>query len=123
MSYVDVVTSDLSRFGFRELKLAAQLLTAYTNNKDFNPEWSPDGTKIAFNTRSGYVFLTNDEYQTAMMNGDHLEMWYNCSYCGHEGFADDFEHEPKAKECVEDMQRIVPNYVVPDDYKDEEDGD
>lgn len=45
--------------------------------------------KPMFNRNSGYVFLVNSEYQTAMMNGDKLEIWHNCPNCGHEGFSED----------------------------------
>jgi len=53
-----------------------------------------------FNTYSGYVFLTNSEYQVAFMNGNNLEIWYNCPYCGHEGFKEDMEHDFESSECI-----------------------
>jgi hypothetical protein len=38
----------------------------------------------------------------AMMNGDKLEMWHNCSNCGHEGFAEDCQlNEDGCNECNE----------------------
>lgn len=55
-----------------------------------------DNTNVhpIMNQNSGYVFLTNEDYDVAMMNGDTLEKWHTCFNCGHEGFTEDFEHDP-----------------------------
>ena len=45
------------------------------------------------NMYSGNVFLTNSEYQAAMMNDDELETFYSCPTCGHEGFKEDMDHD------------------------------
>ena len=45
------------------------------------------------NTYSGNVFLTNSDYQAAMLNGDKLESWYFLSFYGNEGFLDDLLDE------------------------------
>jgi len=34
------------------------------------------------------------------MNGNNLEIWYNCPYCGHEGFKEDMEHDFESSECI-----------------------
>jgi hypothetical protein len=81
-------TTNLAEFGYRELKLLELLLTAMREqglpNDFYNDEVHP-----MMNKNSGNVFLTNSDYQCAMMNGDKLETWYNCYNCGHEGFAED----------------------------------
>lgn len=88
----DNVTSDLSKFGFRELKMAAELLTAYTADE---PAWLWEGVTVMMNRNSGNVFLTDEDYNAGMMNGDALEQWHNCPERGHEGFAEDvFETVP-----------------------------
>lgn len=46
---------------------------------------------IMMNACSGNVFLTNSEYQTAMMNGKTLEMWHFLPHSGEEGFLEDLE--------------------------------
>lgn len=79
----DIVTSDLARFGFREIKMAAILLAAYCENP---PEFLGDGLIVMLNLHSGYVFLTDDEFTVAMMNSDRLEQFYFCPECGAEGF-------------------------------------
>jgi hypothetical protein len=88
----EVVTSDLSRFGSRELKMLEKLLRAWREHglpEDFyNDEVVP-----AMNMNSGYVFLTNSDYQVALMNGDKLESFYSCPECGHEGFKEDMQHD------------------------------
>jgi hypothetical protein len=97
----DPVTTDLSKFGFRELKMAAELLTAYTRGGG-KPDNLGDGVTVAMNTSSGYVFLTDEDYNVAMMNGDKLEPWLNCSNCGEEGFAEDvgeLDNQGRCKEC------------------------
>ena len=36
-------------------------------------DFSEDGIRFAFNKNSGYVFLINDDYQVAMVNGYKLD--------------------------------------------------
>ncbi len=33
--------------------------------------------------------------------------WHICSYCGHEGFTEDFPHDEKDTECKEEMDRVA----------------
>jgi len=99
----EITTTDLSKFGYRELHLAKELLQALEDQglpKDFND----DGLTIMMNTNSGSVFFTNSDYQVAMLNDDKLESWYTCSNCGNEGFAEDvMDDNGKCKECGEDL--------------------
>src|SRR5678815_1789394 len=88
-----VVTADLSDFGYRELAMAADLLQAYKERDKDNTRLLGDGLSLCMNTNSGYVFLTDEDYNVAMMNGDVLEDWHTCSECGHEGFAEDLDDE------------------------------
>ena len=100
---METVTTDLAKFGWRELKMAAQLLNAMVEQGlpiDF-----ADGVSVAMNTNSGYVFLTNSEYDVAMMNGDKLEEWHHCPECGHEGFKEDMAHAGSA-ECYRYQREI-----------------
>jgi hypothetical protein len=81
-------TTDISKFGSRERWILVELLTAW--DKQGLPDDFTDNEVVPMmNTNSGHVFLTNSEYEVAMMNGDKLESWYNCGNCGHEGFAED----------------------------------
>ncbi|WP_375207525.1 hypothetical protein [Hyphococcus sp.] len=89
----DIVTTDLSRFGYRELKMAASLLAAYCESP---PDFLGDGVTVMFNTRSGCVFLTDEDFNVGMMNGDRLEQFHTCFECGAEGFAEEIDdHECK----------------------------
>ena len=100
-----VTTTDLAKFGYREIKMAEELLRAWRMQglpKDFDE----NEVTIVMNMQSGCVFLANNEYQTAMMNGDNLESFYNCPYCGHEGFLEDMEHEPEDEECSRYLEAI-----------------
>jgi len=79
-----VYENDFSAFGYREIDELITLLNAWKSSDIvINP------LKVGFNTHSGCVFLFDDDYNTYMMNGNDLEQWYNCSYCGNEGFIDD----------------------------------
>jgi len=100
MSY-DIVTADFSKFGYREIKMAQELMEAYTTKKNIPDEFYNEGIQICFNLLSGYVFLSNEEYQVLMMNGDTLEMWHNCSNCGNEGFQEDIAFCDECYQCQE----------------------
>jgi hypothetical protein len=94
----EITTTDLSKFGHREKRLAATLLTAMCE-QGLPDDFEDDGVTVMFNTHSGNVFLTNAEFQVAMMNGEKLESWYYCPNCGHEGFKDDMPHGFDDDEC------------------------
>lgn len=99
------ITTDLSKFGFRELKMLELLLTAM-REQGLPVNFNATEVVPTFNMDSGEVFLANEDYEVCMINREtnKLEKWHHCSNCGHEGFADDFEHEPTDKECVEQME-------------------
>lgn len=86
----EIITTDISDFGFRERALIIELLTAW-QTQGLPPDFYEEGVHLMMNKDSVCVFLTNSEFQTAMMNGDRLEMWHYCGNCGHEGFAEDFQ--------------------------------
>ena len=90
MKTIEITTSDLGKFGSREIAMCCDLLNAWVEqglpNGFYNEEVRPE-----MNKNSGHVFLTNSEYKVAMMNGDKLEIWYHCSNCGCEGFRGDFK--------------------------------
>jgi hypothetical protein len=74
-------------------------------------DFDSDGLSIAFDTHSGYVFFTNSEFDSAMMNGDTLETYYNTPYEGHEGFFGDLldEYETMHTEDQEFVRNIAKN--------------
>lgn len=98
-----LITCDLSQFGIRELRMAEELLKAYTEQR---PENLGDGLSLSFNTESGCVFLVDEDYNVFMMNDDNLEQFFTCPYCGHEGFKENMFHKPLADECEEFMSQI-----------------
>ena len=101
-------TTNLEDFGFRELKMAGELLSAYKDyDKDKTRFFDSEGVHVMFNMNSGYVFLTNSEYQVAMLNGDKLEDFFTCPICGHEGFLEDMVHGEDDHECQEYLQDIA----------------
>ena len=105
----DIVTADCRKFGAREVGMAIKILNAHVDHKtssNFDRDFYQEEVSIAFNRNSGCVFITNSEYQAGVMNGDTLDMWYNCPICGHEGFAEDMNHGKDEKECQEYLHDI-----------------
>lgn len=107
----DIVTSDLSEFGNRERAMAEELLKAW-REQGLPDDFDDDGpVRIYTNRNSGYVFIANEEGgPEAMMNGDRLELWYSCRYCGSEGFKDEIHAEDQPSEmnaeCVRYLKEI-----------------
>lgn len=91
MAY-DFYTEDLSEFGSRERAMAGELLSA-----DLPRNFNGSGVRVAFNKNSGNVFLVNNDYQVAMMDGHIMKIFYSTPYHGHEGFIDELlnDYEPK----------------------------
>lgn len=104
-------TTNLADFGVRELTLVRDLLSAMLEQglpNDFNNE----GVVPMFNMNSGYVFLTNEDFDVCMLNGDKLESFYTSPYTGIEGFFDDLvqefdDMEEDDKEWLIDLARIL----------------
>jgi hypothetical protein len=84
----DAYTENLADFGYRERVELEKILHAW-NEFGLPDEFYGQDVKPAFNRNSGYVFLVNSEYQTAMLNGDKLELWHFLPYSGEEGFLSD----------------------------------
>ena len=83
-----MTTTDLSDFGYRELEELKDLLDAWIKN-GLPSDFDADEVVPMMNRNSGYVFLTNSEYQVAMVVDGKLESFYTLPYSGKEGFLDD----------------------------------
>lgn len=88
MANQEIVTTDLSKFGNREKSMAADLLKAYSNNP---PDFLGDGVTVMFNSHSGYVFLTDEDYNVGVMDNADKEIvqFFSCGECGNEGTTED----------------------------------
>lgn len=96
-------TENIADFGNRERYLASELLS-----KDLPENFYNEGVRVAFNACSGHVFLVNDDYQVAMMNGDRLQLWHTTGYSGLEGFIEDLIEEYNPNEInAEDADYII----------------
>jgi hypothetical protein len=100
---MEIVTTDLSKYGYRELEMAIELLKAYTDQR---PEFLGNNISLNFNTYSGNVFLSDDDYNTGMVGGTELKQWVACGCCGREGFIDEKDDTGKdvfinVSHCVE----------------------
>jgi hypothetical protein len=113
----EITTTNLADFGWRERKMAAELLTA-SCEQGFPEDFEDDGLVIMMNRNSGNVFFTNSEYQVAMMNGDKLESFYTTPYHGYEGFADEllemYEQDGDSWN-EEDVQYLRDLGILPDE--------
>jgi len=96
--------TDFSKFGHREREMAEKLLRTW-REQGLPNDFYNDEVVIMMNDHSGYVFLANSDYQTAMMNGDTLESFYSCPQCGHEGFKEEMEHDGNT-ECEDYLKQI-----------------
>ena len=88
----EITTTDFSKFGYRERKMAEELLQAW-NSEGLPDDFEDNEVTIMMNMDSGNVFLTNSEYQVAMMNGDTLESFYTDLETGEEGFLDELSED------------------------------
>ncbi len=60
-----LTTTDLKDFGLREHRMAAQLLSAYCESPS---DFLSGGVHVMMNTHSAYVFLTDEDFNVAMMS-------------------------------------------------------
>lgn len=106
MTTINMVTDNLTDFGFRELDMAGDLLKAFKSKKDDTKHFGDDGVHVTFNRNSGCVFLSDVDYNVAMMNGERLEDFFSCPQCGHEGFLEEMEHGEDSPDCQEYFKQI-----------------
>jgi len=101
-------TQDLSQFGFREKKLAAELLALYgTLNDDSHLN---DGVAVEFNPHSANVFLVDEDYNVAFEFDGKLVDFLSCPNCGYENVAPEFVSECTDECCKEYFGEIEDNY-------------
>lgn len=94
-------TENLADFGMREIYMLKDILVAWTEH-GLPESFCATGVKPAMNSSSGYVFLVNDEYQVAMLNGTALEIYHTLPYGGEEGFLSDLLEENEPNDLQED---------------------
>ena len=85
-------TTSLAQFGNRELTEVRDLLTAMLSS-GLPSDFSDDEVVPMFNMSSGYVFLTNSDYQVCMVVDGKLESFYTSPYEGLEGFYGDLKEQ------------------------------
>lgn len=85
----NVVTSDLTEFGYRELDMAGDLLKAYAKN---GCDFLNGKVNVFMNKNSGEVFLSDEDMNVGMVTDEgKLEQWFMCNNCNNEGFNEDGE--------------------------------
>ena len=86
------VTTDLADFGMREHETTRDLLHAWIEF-GLPDDFEHDEVRVALNMGSGIVFLTNAEFQVAVLRDGYLVSWYSSPFSGHEGTAADLAAE------------------------------
>ena len=89
---MNTVTSDISKFGARERAILVELLEAWSRD-GLPSDFYEENVHPMFNMESGYVFLTNDDYQTALMEDGKLVSHYSLPYEGIEGTLSELKEE------------------------------
>lgn len=95
-----ITIADPQDFGLRELRIAAELLAAFCQQP---PRWLRGGLHLTMNTHNGNVFLTDEDFNVAMLNCGALDAWLFTPYDGHEGFLDEL------------IAQFAPDDLHPDD--------
>ena len=101
----DPYTENLADFGMREIRLLRDILDAWLNN-GLPDDFYDEGVKPALNRNSGYVFLTNEDYQVCMEVDGKLESFYFTPYEGYEGFYEDLLDEADDSWNYEDLEYL-----------------
>lgn len=104
MTTETIVTLDLGKFGARERAMAVKIFTLW-ERQGLPEDFYEDGITLCFNQDSGYVFLSNEDFQVCMPSNGRLESFYSCPECGHEGFAYQMAHG-KNDGCQEYLESI-----------------
>jgi hypothetical protein len=92
----EITTTDFAKFGNRERYMAETLLKAW-REQGLPDDFHEEEVILMVNLLSGNVFLTNSEFQVAMMNGDHLESFYTDFETGEEGFKEELSPEARKR--------------------------
>lgn len=96
---MNITTTDLADFGWIERQELIKILQAW-QDKGLPQDFELGEIIPMMNFDSGNVFLTNYDYQVAMMNGNDLKRFYVCRECGHEGFLEDCQlNDNGCNEC------------------------
>jgi hypothetical protein len=95
----------------RERRMVLEILKAWEAG-GLPDDFDQTGVKLAFNRNSGNVFLVNEDYQVAMVEGLTLESFYTSPCEGREGFFTDLLSEypdmhPEDQEWFRDIAKAT----------------
>lgn len=109
-----MTTTNLADFGYREKRMAAELLIAMCD-KGVPDDFGDDEVTVMMNQNSGNVFLSNSDFDVAMLTDDgKIKSFYNTPYEGHEGFYEDLVEmykrgELNHKDDIEYLKNLAEN--------------
>jgi len=89
-----IVTTDFAKFGYRELEITGKLLIIYA---EYGVSFLGDGLTINLNINSGYVFLSDEDFNVGVLEDAtaHIVQFFSCMECGHEGTQEEALEEDK----------------------------
>ena len=82
--------ADFSGWSVSELINASKILREIADGRLPQP-MQPGCLMLGFNTSSGYVFVTDEDLNCAILVDDELSLFVTCPECGNEGTLDDFD--------------------------------
>jgi len=88
----NMLTSDIAKFGARERAILVELLEAWSRD-GLPSDFYEENVHPMFNLNSGYVFLTNADYQEAIMEDGKLVSHYSLPYEGIQGTLSELKEE------------------------------
>lgn len=106
----NITTENLAEFGYYERDELITLLQAWQDN-GLPGDFYDEEVRPMMNKNSGHVFLTNSDYQVAMVTEGKLESFYSTPYEGIEGFYEDLQEQyddmhPEDQEFVRDLKAV-----------------
>lgn len=79
-------TLQFEGWGYREIGMAAELLSAYADQKYFGTNKPGYIVSVEMNPGSGNVFMVDEDDNVWMMNGGELDQWVTLPSSGIEDF-------------------------------------
>jgi hypothetical protein len=104
-----MLVTELSEFPKNALAELGKLLVEYGKGTYEHPYFCQRGVHGCLNTTSGFIFLSDEDYNVLMINEetDQLEGWYHMPYGGEDGFFSDLVYAYEDDWYEDDKEYLV----------------
>lgn len=102
--------SNLQKFGTRELEMVRDLIDVFLKRKWKNVRDEPDESEelsIKFNTSSGNIFLTDEDFNVWIEEDGYLVQFFSCAECGNEETMQYFMVNDDCYGCLELANQFI----------------